>query len=337
MRKGSIIGLAGEKVLHKTGDSEVETRKPKLGLALGGGAAKGWAHFGVIRVLREVGLAPDVVAGTSIGSLVGGAYCAGYDQELEQWVRQLQWQEVLGMLDLRFSGGLIHGQKVMAHLEEGMRETSIESLNPQYAAIATDVESGHEVWLRNGDLLTAIRASIALPGLFSPIKLQGRWLVDGGLVNPTPVSVCRAMGADVVIAVDLTALPVFRAAPRDDTREPATETAANENATTDVWRSADKFFGLIQGAVDRMQVQKGGEDESLPSTLDVMLKSLDILVHRVARSRIAGEPADLLISPQVEQIALMEFHRANEAIDLGYQEALRFQPELEQIKAYLEN
>lgn len=314
-------------------------RGPKLGLALGGGAAKGWAHLGVIRALTEAGLKPDIVAGTSIGSLVGGAYCTGYHDELEAWVRQLRWQEVLGMLDLRFSGGLIHGQKVMDHLKSGMQEAAIENLVPRFAAVATDVETGHEIWLRDGDLLTAIRASIALPGLFSPIKRQGRWLVDGGLVNPTPVSVCRAMGADVVIAVDLTALPVFLSsdlAEREvEIERPEQPAPVGENAITEIWRSADKFFGMIQGAVERMHVHKGGEDEALPSTLDVMLKSLDILVHRVARSRIAGEPADLLISPQVERIALMEFHRANEAIDLGYLAAQRYAPELDQIKAYL--
>lgn len=311
-------------------------RKPKLGLALGGGAAKGWAHLGVLHVLTESGLKPDIVTGTSIGSLVGGAYCAGYHDELEQWVRQLRWQEVLGMLDLRFSGGLIHGQKLMDHLKSGMQAVQIEDLSPQYAAVATDIETGHELWLREGELLTAIRASIALPGLFSPIKRQGRWLVDGGLVNPTPVSVCRAMGADIVIAVDLTALPVFRRPGQPDS-EPEKEmpAVATENAVTDDWLSVDRFFDKIQGVMDRMQIHRSGPDEALPSTLDVMLKSLNILVHRVARSRIAGEPADLLISPQVEHIELMEFHRANEAIDLGRQAAERYLPELAQIQAYL--
>ncbi len=309
--------------------------KPRLGLALGGGAAKGWSHFGVLRVLSEVGLAPDIVAGTSIGALVGGAYAAGYHKELEDWVSSLRWQEVLAMMDLRFSGGLLHGEKVIDHLRQGMQGIKIEDLQaPAFAAVATDVDNGHEIWLRNGELLSAIRASIALPGLFSPVRRQGRWLVDGGVVNPTPISVCRAMGADVVIAVDLTALPVFRLVKKlatNDERSVEMPLAG----LTDNWRSADKFFGLLQGVMGRMQTQKGGEDETLPSTLDVMVRSLNIMLNRAARSRIAGEPPDLLISPAVEHIALMEFHRAKEAIKIGQDAANRFRPELERIKQYL--
>jgi len=150
--------------------------KPKLGLALGGGSAKGWSHIGVLRALQDLGIEADIVAGTSMGSLVGAAWVTDNLDDLEEWVSNLHWSDVLSLLDIRFAGGLIHGDKIIGHLSDGMQGIRIESLDKSFAAVATDLENGNEVWLRKGKVLDAVRASIALPGLFSPMKLQDRWL-----------------------------------------------------------------------------------------------------------------------------------------------------------------
>ncbi len=298
-------------------------RRLKLGLALGTGAAKGWAHIGVIRALEEHGLVPDIVTGTSAGALVGGAYVAGYLDELEAWVRGLRWSDVVALLDFRFSGGLIHGNRVIDHLREGMHDLRVEELPIPYAAVATDLDFGTEVWLREGPLLDAIRASIALPGLFSPLRVEDRWLVDGGLVNPVPVSLCRALGADVVIAVDLTLQAQLARA-----EQRLAEKGRDEGAEQD-W-----FRDLLQGMLDRFRAPKEDKD-LLPSLIDVAVRSVNIMTERIARSRMAGDPADLLIMPRVADISLMEFHRANEAIPIGYEAAQRHGAELERLHAYL--
>jgi len=300
--------------------------KPKLGLALGGGSAKGWSHIGVLRALKDLGIEADIVAGTSMGSLVGAAWVTDNLDDLEEWVANLHWSDVLSLLDIRFAGGLIHGDKIIGHLSDGMRGIQIESLDKSFAAVATDLENGNEVWLREGKVLDAVRASIALPGLFSPMKLQDRWLVDGGLVNPIPISLCRAMGADVVIAVDLTAQVYFQKP------NSATEVSTGKEEFS---LPSDGLVGLVQGMVGRLRGNNDGEDP-FPSMLDVAIRSLLIMTTRIARSRLAGEPAELLITPRVGDIGLMEFHRGREAIKLGRAAVERHIPELENLREYLQ-
>src|SRR6476620_12169753 len=176
----------------------------KIGLALGAGCARGWAHIGVLRALNEAGIYPDIVAGTSIGAVVGGCYVAGELPALEEFARDLTRRKVLGFLDFNFSGsGLITGQRLRTVLEARMKDCSIESLSKRYVAVATEIGTGHEVWLSRGRMVDAMRASYALPGIFRPVRIDGRWLFDGALVNPVPVSVGRALGARNVIAVNL--------------------------------------------------------------------------------------------------------------------------------------
>lgn len=174
---------------------------PRLGIALGSGAARGWAHIGILRALEQVGIVPDVVSGTSIGALVGAAYASGRLDSLADWVTGIDWWEIIRYMDLRLGG--VEGERLMQAFRERVEDAPIETLPKPFGAVATDLHTGHEVWFQNGSLLEAVRASIALPGLFSPVRYQGRWLVDGGLVDPLPVSLCRALGADRVIAVNL--------------------------------------------------------------------------------------------------------------------------------------
>ncbi len=283
------------------------TDGPRIALVLGGGAARGWAHIGVIRALADAGVQPHLVCGTSAGALVGAAYVSGKLDELEHWIRNLGNFDMLGLLDAGFAkGGFIHGAKLMATFGELIESRDIEDLPIQYAAVATDIESGREVWMREGSLTTAVRASIAIPGVFSPVNVDGRWLVDGGLVNPVPVSLARALGADIVLAVNV-----------------------NERLTVPgVRRYARPHDEDGVGFWDRLR-QRWTSDESkapdgpLPGILGVSVDALNIMQNRVMRARLAGDPADVLLSPRVGHIGLFEFNRADEAINEGAQSVAR--------------
>src|SRR6185436_4503746 len=185
--------------------------RPIIGIALGGGAARGWAHIGVLKTLIDAGLEPDIVAGTSIGAVAGACYVTGRLQALEDFAAALTPRRVFGFLDINFAGsGLITGQRLSSRLENHLQDVTIEGLERKFVAVATELGTGHEVWLNKGSLVNALQASFALPGIFRPVKINGRWLIDGALVNPVPVSVCRALGARIVIAVNLSSDSVNR-------------------------------------------------------------------------------------------------------------------------------
>ena len=291
----------------------------KIGLALGSGSARGWSHIGVINVLEEAGIVPDIVCGTSIGSLVGAAYAAGQLQRLETWVRGLTWHKVVGLLDFTINGGLVVGDKLFAFIRDHFEDRDIDSLEQRFGAVATELVTGREVWLREGSMIDAVRASTALPGLFPPSQLDGRLLVDGALVNPVPVSLCRAMGADVVIAVDLNSDLMGRH--RHASRE--TQVVPAPNKLSSMWNKLPLGLG---------QLKSGPKSSTeLPSIFDVLSISLNIMQVRITRSRLAGEPADALIRPRLASFALMDYHRAAEAIDAGERAARLALPELQSL------
>jgi NTE family protein len=281
--------------------------RPRIGLALGGGSARGWAHIGVLRALQEGGVNPDVVCGCSIGAFVGAAYVSEELDNLERWATALRWQDVVALLDVGFRGGLIKGQKLVDFFSSHYDDRDIGALGKPFACVATDLDSGREIWLRSGSVTAAVRASIALPGLLTPVRRDGQVLVDGALVNPVPVSLCRALGADIVIAVDLGSSRVGRV-----TRAEA------DSAGTSGWR---------QKILQRFGMGGNGEaGNGLPSLIEVLSASINIMQVHIARSRLAGEPADVVVSPRLAQIGLMEFHRANEAIAEGRQAVARIWP-----------
>lgn len=285
-----------------------ETSKPKIGLALGGGSARGWAHIGVIRSLNEAGIKPDIVCGTSIGALVGAAYAAGELDRLEQWTNGLTWQNVVGFLDLSLNGGLIKGAKLMDFFRRTFVDLEIQQLSLPFAAVATELGSGHEIWLRDGKVSDAVRASIALPGLFRPVEREGRLLVDGGLVNPVPVSLCRAMGADIVIAVDLNADLVGRYLQKNTTEKNGSPGKPE--------RFGESLLNQIRARVVSLGATVDGV-KYFPSLLEVLASGINIMQVRITRSRLAGEPADVLITPRLGSMGLMEFHLAAVAIAAG--------------------
>lgn len=285
----------------------MEHRRPRIGLALGSGSARGWSHIGVIRVLEQAGISPEIICGTSIGSLVGAAYAAGKLDNLEHWVTGLSWQAVFGLLDLKMGGGLIEGGKLVGFLRKQLDDQAIDQLPKAFACVATDLANGREIWLREGSVVDAVRASIAMPGLFTPVLNDGRLLVDGGLVNPVPVSLCQAMGADIVIAVDLNwdLLGQRKRVAGEASAVPSTNGNGRLNGLLSKFRSTT---GMGDGAQST---------SSTPSMLDVVSTSLSIMQVRITQSRLAGEPADAMIRPRLSSIAAMDFHRAAIAIAEG--------------------
>ncbi len=294
----------------------IKTRK--IGLALGSGSARGWSHIGVIHGLREEGIDIDMVCGTSIGSIVGGALAAGALDKLDEWVRELAWSDILGFMDVTLPrSGLIEGDRITTFFRKNLSDPNIEDLSLPFAAVATDMSSGREVWLQEGSLIDAIRASIALPGIFTPFKQGERWFVDGGLVNPVPVSLCRAMGADIVIAVNLNSdIMGEKKQPVKDVQKVSKKEKIEghelrEQLTAYLDNTVKRGRSLILNHFGPDRADKG------PSLFDVMATSVNIMQDRITRQRMAGDPPDILISPRLAHIGLLEFNRAEETIEEG--------------------
>ncbi|MFD2632721.1 patatin-like phospholipase RssA [Idiomarina piscisalsi] len=304
----------------------------KVALALGSGAARGWSHIGVIKALEEMGVRINMVAGTSIGSLVGAGYASGRLAEIEQWVQGMSRWEVFNLLDFGFNqGGIIGGEKVFNHAREEFGQRNIEDLPITYGAVATDLYSGREIWLRKGDLYDASRASCAMPGVLSPKAFDGRWLIDGGLVNPVPVSLCRALGADFVIAVHLNSQLNSRAVEkRGRSIPPQTETEQLEKEKAEIERHAEDdngfFDNLWSGSkeyLDSFKERFKSNGHKAPGMFSVMASSIDIMQERITKARMAGDPPDVLVQPKLGHIGIMEFYRGQEAIDIGYDTTTR--------------
>lgn len=307
----------------------------KIGLALGSGAARGWAHIGVLRALEESGIEPDIICGTSIGAAVGAAYLTDQLDELQAWAQKMGWRGMLGIIDLTFRrGGLVAAEKAFERFHNERTDVRIEDLPLAFASVATDLSTGREIWLRDGPLLPAVLASAAMPGLFPAVRHDGRWLVDGALVNPVPVSLCRALGADVVVAVNLNSelSPLGRPnAKAEARREPVTAggdavspTFSHLTGQISTWlgRKPSRRTRFLADQLDHSRTQ-------IPNALEVMAGSIDIMQDRITRSRLAGEPPDVLIAPRLAHIGILEFDRAAEAVEIGHAAASMLRPSIE--------
>ncbi len=289
--------VGGTQVLEPKPPEIIEApRKAKLALALGGGAARGWAHIGVLRALDESGIEVGMIAGTSIGALVGGCYLAGKLDELESFARSLTMRRIAGFLDLTIGGaGLLGGLRLTKRMQEHLDGLTVEDLDRPFVSVATELHTGHEVWISSGSLITALRASYALPGIFEPIKCNNRTLVDGALVNPVPTSVCRAYEQSLVVAVNLNYDIYGRSA------------VVKHNAS-------------VQPIDDERR--KSADNNMRVGVASTMVQAFNIIQERISRARLAGDPPDLALHPRLSDIGMSEFHRAGEAIDRGYTETM---------------
>jgi len=307
----------GDRAVEATTEKKTAP-KPSVGLALGGGAARGFAHVGVLHVLAKHGIEPDIVVGTSIGAVVGACYAHGKLPEFETWACALTTRGVLSYLDISLGGsGLIGGHRLAARLEDTLGDTLIEDLPKRYACIATELGTGHEIWLTHGRVVDAARASYALPGIFTPVRLGGRWLVDGALVNPVPVSAARALGARLVIAVNLNSDLLGRGG-----------TIANHGTDAEDERLLSEMRARPEGlrrilSPEFLLKRQFVGSKSSPNIVSAMGDAFNIMQDRVTRSRLAGDPPDVMISPRLGKIGLFEFHRAKEAIEIGMHAAER--------------
>lgn len=316
--KSGISLVVDTDIPHQT----APVRDPNSGgvaLALGGGAARGWAHIGILRAFDEANVPVNMIAGTSIGALVGGCYLAGKLDELEEFALSLTPRRIMGLLDFSLRGaGLISGYKLAERMHVHLGETKIEDLPHSLVCVATEIQSGHEIWLTKGSLIDAMRASYALPGIFAPVEVGNRVLVDGALVNPVPVSVCRAFEANAVVAVNLSSDIFGRGTvirdgnfedPGRDRRQPSGDEAIDSKKPSTALNRLGKTIGITGALVD----------------------AFDIIQDRIARSRLAGDPPDISLRPAVGSIGFSEFHRADEAIKMGYEAAMNQMPRLQEL------
>jgi NTE family protein len=300
----------GDRSAEATAHEQPAPTRPTIGLALGGGAARGFAHIGVMRTLAKHGIVPDVIVGTSIGAVVGGCYAANELDSIETWARSLTVRGVLGYLDVSLSGaGLIRGGHLAKRLTESLKDTKIDDLPIRFAAIATEFNTGHEIWLTRGRLAEALRASYALPGIFPPVLIGGRWLVDGALVNPVPVSAARALGARLVIAVNLNSDLFGRGTII------ASHGSDDNDKTTDAAPEPTGLRGMFSGerSLRRQFVGRRGQ----PGIPTVMVEAFNVMQDRITRARLAGDPPDVQISPRFAGLGWFDFHRGTDAIAIG--------------------
>lgn len=304
--------------------------RPKIGLALGSGSARGWSHIGVIRALAEQGIEPDIVTGCSIGAIVGAAYAKGELDKLENWVSQLKWKEIVDLMDISFlGGGFLKGDKLIDFFKTRTKDINIEDLDIPFGTVTTELDSGRENWIQAGSMFDAVRASFALPGLFTPVELEGRWHVDGGLVNPVPVSLCRAMGAEVVIAVNLNGDVVGK---HRRERDKAIAASRKQEAETEqqLWeRFIDTIKSTVKTKKESWLEELLGPNEDMPGMFEVLTGSINIMQDRITRSRMAGDPADVMLTPRLAHVGILEFDRAKEVIAEGRACVQRMQTALE--------
>ncbi len=284
------------------------TSSPKIGLALGSGASRGWSHIGVIKALQQEGIQPDIICGTSIGAIIGASYLAGNLGELETWVLNSTRSDVLRFLSIGLlQTGFVDNERLRWFLHtyvasEGKR---IEAMPKKFAAVSTDLDTGREVWFTEGPVSEAVAASMAFPGLFPAVRNDHRWLVDGGLVNPVPVSVCHALGADIVLAVNLNSGIIGK----HQNGEKKAPTEDSNGGLKNLKQRAKEYSGLSFANHDKQP--------EAPGLMYAIANSINIFQDRITRSRLAGDPADILLAPRVAHIGMLEFHRAGEAIEEG--------------------
>ena len=301
--------------------------KAKIGIALGSGSARGWSHIGILEALADAGIHPDIVCGCSIGAMVGAACISGKLDPLKDWVLSLNWSEIARLLGIGFSdGGLVDGD-VFSHIMTRLEiDAPIESYDTPFAAIATDLATGREIWLREGPIHKAARASMAMPGVFTPAKHGKDWLLDGGLVNPVPVSVCRALGADIIIAVNLNSDLLKK---RRGSHGKHHEQLSKDMEPSKLEALLQKVPAGFRHSISQMVPELVSAPSPAPGYFDVLANAINIMQDHITRSRLAGEPPDVMLHPRLSHMGLFDYQNAAEAIREGRKCVARALPDLE--------
>jgi len=290
--------------------------KQRIGLALGSGSARGMSHIGIIEALEKLGVVPDIVCGCSAGAIVGGALVSGHLGDLKAWLHTLSRKDIFSFFDFAlFSGGLIAGDRLFNFFRDEFGDYDIESLSLPFASVATEFPTGREIWFRSGSLLTAVRASSSLPGVITPYCFKGQWLVDGGLVNPVPVSICRAMGADSVIAVNLNGSLVKKHSVLQEEKAGTKDLTESRMPEVPAQLSDRLKKGIMDSVGNLTNIWTSNSDA--PGLIDVLNATVNIMQDRITRSRMAGDPPDVILTPRLDHIGLLDFHRIEEALEEG--------------------
>ena len=319
--------------------NESSGHEKKIALALGSGSARGMAHIGVIQRLSELGIQPDILCGTSVGAVIAGCYLTGKLNHFEHWIQSLSTTQVLHYMSVSLgaTGGVAHATRLIDFFASEYGNPNIEDLDQPFAAVATDLVRGREVWLQRGPLWDAVRASMAIPGILTPVPFRNSWLVDGGLVNPVPVSVCRALGADIIIGIDLNSDLVGRQKVISNAKATKIEELAEEEESEDEFSKTEledsdtesdeqdpflgaafsRFAASVKEAASNFRGSEDDKKPEPPGTIGVMMSAINIMQDRITRSRLAGEPADVMLCPRLGHIGLLEFSCAAEAIQEG--------------------
>lgn len=291
-----------------------------VGLVLGSGSSRGWAHVGAIEALEEAGIPVNVIAGCSVGSYIGAIYASGGLASLKQFILGMNGEKMFSYFDVVIPrSGLLDGNKKLREFLSGHTDAeTFEDLKIPLKMVATDLESGDKVVMASGNLFMALRASMSMPGLFAPVAVKGRWLVDGGLVDPVPVGVARAMGADVVIAVDLNSGLVSHAQRERLARESAGETSPPEYRN-EMARKLTDHYAEAESTFSKKIKSFLNIDDATPDIMETVSGAIGIMQERITRINLAVEPPDILVQPRLGEMSMMDFGQVEKAIDEGYQ------------------
>lgn len=289
---------------------------PEVSLVLGSGGARGHAHLGVIKAIEEKGMRIGNVSGTSMGAVIGGMYAADALETYTEWAYRLEMSDVVKLLDFSFRGAVFKGERIFDVLRELIGDSEIEDLPLGFVAVATDIESQREIWLNSGSLFHAIRASSAVPGVFSPVKRNGRTLVDGGLVNPIPIAPTLNDATDLTIAVNLNANSGHRL------RQRPQRVVQKTPEEQDYRNRISRFMGELFSSNDK-------SSKNTPGAAELMVRSIDVMQGAIARLKLAAYTPDVVVEIPRDSASFFEFNRAEEMAQLGYENTLLALEELD--------
>jgi len=306
-----------------------------VGLVLGSGSSRGWAHIGVIEALEEEKIPIDYVAGCSIGSYVGAVYASGSLKSLKEFVLRMDGKKIFSYFDVVFPrSGVLNGTKRLKELfSMHTNAADFSELKIPLMMVATDLATGIKVVLKSGSILTALRATMSIPGLFAPVKVKDRWLVDGGLVDPVPVGVARAMEADVVIAVDLNSGVVSNKKQRRQTPRTVKNTGDPPAYKSELFRKLATYYETAEISFANKIGEMLKRESSTPDIIETVMTSINIMQERITGINLAVEPPDVLIQPRLGQLKMLDFDQVEHTIEEGY---AGVKDKIEEIKAILE-